>query len=104
MSLAVQHHKLLLEHGAVRVLETRIRPGERTAGHSHPWPAALYVVSFSDFVRQDSDGKVLVDSRTQPTKAQPGTAAWSPPIPVHSILNVGTTDLVIIAVELKPKE
>lgn len=37
------------------------------------------------------------------TKPQPGTALWSPPVPPHYIVNVGTTELLVIAVELKPK-
>jgi quercetin dioxygenase-like cupin family protein len=103
MKAAVQHHKLLLENESVRVLETRIRPGEKTAVHSHPWPAVQYVVSFSDFVRYDPDGKVLADSRNMSTKPTPGAALWSPPVPLHYIQNVGTTDLLVIAVEIKPK-
>lgn len=103
VAVAAQHHKLLLENDSVRVLETRIRPGERTAVHAHPWPSSLYVLSWSDFVRYDPDGKVLVDSRTMATKPQPGTALWSPPVPLHYIVNVGTTELLVIAVELKPR-
>ena len=101
IAVAAQHHKLLLENDSVRVLETRIGPGERTAVHSHPWPSALYVVTWSDFVRYDPEGKVLVDSRTMSTKPQPGAALWSPPIPSHYIQNVGTAELLVIAVELK---
>ena len=101
VAVAAQHHKLLLDNDSVRVLETRIGPGERTAVHSHPWPSALYVVTWSDFVRYDADGKVLVDSRTMASKPQPGTALWSPPVPTHYIQNVGTSELLVIAVELK---
>ena len=101
VAAAGQHHKVLLENESVRVLETRIGPGERTAVHAHPWPSALYVLTFSDFVRYDPDGKVLADSRTMPSKPQPGAALWSPPVPLHYILNVGSTELLVIAVELK---
>ena len=104
MTAAVKHHKVLLENESVRVLETRIRPGERTAVHTHPWQAVVYFVSFSDIIRYDADGKVLSDSRNTSTKPQPGAALWSPPVPLHSIENVGTTDLVAIAIELKPKK
>lgn len=104
MKAATQHHKLLLENESVRVLETKIRPGERTAVHSHPWPAVQYVVSFSDFIRYDPDGKLLADSRNMATKPTPGVALWSPPVPRHYIQNVGATDLLVIAVEMKPKK
>lgn len=103
LTAAIQHHKLLLENESVRVLETRVRSGERTAVHSHPWPAALYLISWSDFVRFDPEGKILLDTRTLPRKPQLGAALWSPPVPLHYIENVGSTDLLIIAVELKPK-
>ena len=103
MKAAPEHHKLLLENDSVRVLETRIRPGERTAVHSHPWPAVQYLVSFSDFIRYDPEGKVLFDSRNMATKPPPGAALWSPPVPLHYIQNVGSGDLLVIAVELKPK-
>ena len=98
---APHHHKILLENESVRVFETRIAAGERTPVHSHSWPAALYVVSWSDFIRYDPTGKVLLDSRTMASKPQPGAALWSPPVGPHYIHNVGTSDLVVIAVELK---
>jgi quercetin dioxygenase-like cupin family protein len=98
---APHHHKILLENEAVRVFETRIAAGERTPVHSHPWPAALYVVTWSDFVRYDPAGKVLLDSRTMTSKPQPGAALWSPPVGPHYIHNVGTSELLVIAVELK---
>lgn len=101
MLTAADHHELLLENGHVRVLDTRLRPGERTPIHSHRWPSSLYVVSWSDFVRRDSDGKVLVDSRTWETRPAPGEALWSAPFIPHSVENVGQRELRIIAVELK---
>jgi quercetin dioxygenase-like cupin family protein len=48
---APDHHTLLYENDRVRVLDTRIRPGEQTPIHTHRWPAAIYVVSWSHFVR-----------------------------------------------------
>jgi hypothetical protein len=56
----------------VRVLDTNLRPGERTPVHAHEWPAALYVLSWSDFVRYDVAGNVLLDSKTLPTRPQVG--------------------------------
>ena len=37
---AAGHHAPLLENNSVRVLDTRVRPGERTPVHAHEWPAA----------------------------------------------------------------
>ena len=63
MTVSTDNHDVLLENARVRVLDTRLAPGERTPVHTHQWPAALYVLSWSDFVRYDPDGNVLVDSR-----------------------------------------
>lgn len=98
---APDHHKLLFETDQVRVLETRIAAGDRTPVHTHCWPAVLCFLSRSAFVRRDGEGKVMVDSRTLPTPANPPDAIWSPPFPPHSLENVGDTDIRVIAVELK---
>jgi quercetin dioxygenase-like cupin family protein len=101
MAKAPRHHELLLENDAVRVLDTRVRPGERTPVHAHEWPAALYVLSWSDFVRRDPEGNVLLDSRTLPSRPAVGSAIWGPPIGPHFVENVGDADLHILAVEIK---
>jgi len=102
MTVAPDHHRILLENERVRVLDTRIRPGEQTPVHTHQWPSALYILSWSDFVRHDQDGGVLLDSRTMPTKPQVGAVIWSGPLPPHYARNVGDADLHVIAVEIKP--
>ena len=95
------HHAVLLENEHVRVLDALLRPGEQTAIHTHVWPSALYVLSWSDFVRIDPDGKVIADSRTMGLRPHPGEAIWSPALPPHRVRNVGSSDLRLIAVELK---
>jgi quercetin dioxygenase-like cupin family protein len=62
LAAAPGNHSLLLENEHVRVLDTRIKAGERTPVHTHRWPAALYVLSWSDFVRYDDQGRVLANS------------------------------------------
>lgn len=101
LAAAPEHHTLLFENDAVRVLDTRIPAGGRTAVHTHCWPAALYIRSWSAFVRRDASGAVTLDSRTVPALAQPPQALWTPALPPHSLENVGTTDLHVISVELK---
>jgi mannose-6-phosphate isomerase-like protein (cupin superfamily) len=95
------HHGVLLENQHVRVLDAILRRGEQTEIHDHVWPSALYVLSWSDFLRVDPEGKVLVDSRTMGLRPRPGEAIWSPTLPPHRVRNVGNTDLRLIAVELK---
>ena len=104
MSAAPDHHEVLLENERVRVLDTRLGPGEQTPVHTHQWPSALYVLSWSEFVRYDPEGNVLVDSRTMPSKPTAGAALWSAPLVPHYVRNVGDSELRVIAVEMKDSE
>jgi quercetin dioxygenase-like cupin family protein len=101
MTAAPDHHVVLLENDQVRVLDTRLRPGDHTPVHTHKWPGVLYVLSWSDFVRHDPEGNVLVDSRSMEATPAIGTAFWTAPLVPHYVRNVGNHDLHIIAVELK---
>jgi hypothetical protein len=101
MVKAPNHHFVLLDNGKVRVLDTKVEPGQRTPVHAHEWPAALYVLSWSDFVRYDPEGNVLLDSRSFATKPEIGSALWGAPIGPHFVENVGNTVLHIVAVEIK---
>ena len=98
---APDHHTLLFENDRVRVLDTRISAGDQTPVHIHLWPAALYAISWSDFVRYDDPGSVLLDSRTVPDLQNVPPALWSEPLPPHSLRNIGQVDLRIITVEVK---
>ena len=93
------HHEVLLENEHVRVLDALLRPGEQTEIHTHIWSGALYVLSWSDFIRLDQGGKVLVDSREMGARPRPGEALWGPPLPPHRVRNIGDTELRIIAVD-----
>lgn len=101
LTAAPAQHRLMLENALVRVLDTRIAPGERTPVHTHRWPAVHHVVSWSDFVRRDAAGGVLVDSRKAGLTAVPGAVLWGDPLGPHSLENVGTALLHILSVELK---
>jgi len=102
MAAAPAHHSILLENERVRILDTRLSPGEQTPVHTHEWAGALYVLSWSDFIRRDASGVILADSRAMASAPKPGDALWLPPLPPHQVENVGDRDLHIIAVELKP--
>ena len=71
---APQNHRLLFENDDVRVLDTRIGPGETVPVHTHRWPGVLYVRSSADFVRRDGAGNVLLDTREAGVVLEPGTA------------------------------
>ncbi len=98
---APAHHRLVFENDPVRVLDTRIGPGDKVPIHTHRWPSVYYVLSSAQFVRRDGDGEVLLDTRVleQPFELPP--AVWSEPLPPHSLENVGATELHVVSVELK---
>jgi hypothetical protein len=98
---APDHHTLLFENESIRVLDTRIRPGARTAIHTHRWPAALYIMSWSSFIRRDEHGSVVLDSRGVAALGTPPQVLWTHALAPHSLENVGTADLHIVSVEVK---
>ncbi len=99
---APRNHVLLLENDLVRVLDTRVPSGETVPLHTHRWPSVLYILSWSDFVRRDAHGAVIVDSRST-EKLPVGAAFWSPPLSPHTLENVGASDLRALSVELKSR-
>jgi quercetin dioxygenase-like cupin family protein len=90
-----------LENDRVRVLDTEIKPGDQTPVHTHRWPAVHYVLGWSNFVRRDESGTVLLDTRTTTFAETPPQVLWGEPLSAHSLENVGTASLHIISVEQK---
>jgi hypothetical protein len=101
LSAAPRHHTLLLENDRVRVVETRIPPGDIVPVHTHCWPSVLYVLSWSDFVRCDAAGTVVLDSRAIGGGGSPPSVAWSEALPPHFLENVGGAEIWVISVEIK---
>jgi hypothetical protein len=101
LTAAPGHHTLLLENERVRVVETRIPPGDVVPVHTHCWPSVLYVLSSSDFIRRDASGTVVLDSRAAGAGGLATSVAWSEPLPPHSLENVGAAEIRVISVELK---
>lgn len=98
---APDHHRVLFENERVRVLEVRIGPGQFVPVHTHRWPGAIYVVSSCDFIRRDSEGKLLFDSRTAGPPPSRPTAQWTEPLTPHSVENIGNSEIFLITTELK---
>jgi hypothetical protein len=101
LSAAPRHHTLLLENDRVRVVETRIPPGDIVPVHTHCWPSVLYVLSWSEFIRCDAGGTVVLDSRTTGSSGSLSSVAWSEALPPHSLENVGASEIRVISVEIK---
>ena len=90
---APKHHCLLLEN--------TVAPGETVPLHTHRWPATLYILSWSDFMRRNGEGDVVVDSRSAGFAPPVGSAVWTEPLAPHTLENVGKADLRAISVEIK---
>ncbi len=97
---APDHHILLFENDAIRVLDIRVLPGHTVPLHTHCWPASLYFLSWSHCLRRDAANAILMDSRNSPPPAQ-GTVTWSPAMPPHTLENIGQATLRIISTEIK---
>lgn len=100
LAAAPQHHKLLMENEFVRVLDTLIPPGEITNVHTHKWPATLYIISWSDFIRYDGEGNIVLDSRKLSEAPLTSSAIWSDPLSPHALENTGENTIHIISVEI----
>ena len=98
---APKHHTLLFENERVRVLEVRIPPGDLVPVHTHRWPASIYVARQSDFLRRDHRGNLLFDSRSVGPPPDKPLAQWTPPLPPHSVENIGSNEILLISTELK---
>lgn len=99
---APENHVLLFENEAVRVLDIRVAPGQTVPLHTHRWAGILYLLRWSECVRRDADGSVMMDSRMGEKPAE-GASFWSPAIGPHTLENVGSGELHVIGVELKER-
>ena len=96
---APEYHTLMMENDQVRVLNTCVPAGHKVPLHTHRWPSALFIKSWSDFVRCDEGGNVVADSRSG--AAPRAEVAWSGPLGPHTLENVGNQDLWVVSVEQK---
>ena len=96
---APDHHKVIFENDAVRVLETTIRAGDITPLHTHLTPTVLYVISGSHFIRRDEHGATMLDTHADPDFVLP-RVLFTESTPRHTLENTGSDDLIVIGVEL----
>lgn len=99
---APEHHRIIFENERVRIVELKVKPGEIVPLHTHCLATVNYVVSHSDFLSRDADGRVKLDSRTDESGMKQGAVFYLPPNPpLHSVENIGAGELRGITVELK---
>ena len=81
------------ENDRVRVLELRLKPGEREGMHTHP-AYVLYALTDYRVKNTSADGTVRVFER------KGGDVFWGEPV-THGGENVGDTEVHALIVELK---
>ena len=90
-----QHYRVVFENDAVRVLEYRDTPGDRTHPHRHP---DSVMVTLTGFRR-----RLVVGEQQRDVELSAGTAAWLP-AQEHSGENTGETPTHVVFVELKGRD
>ena len=98
---APDNHTIVMENDRVRVVRTRILPGQTVPIHTHRWPCVLTIHSWSDMIRRDHLGQVTLDTRQAPEGPLLNTPMWHAPIPPHSVENVGGGEINTVQVEIK---
>jgi quercetin dioxygenase-like cupin family protein len=97
VKLTPQYYTIRVDNDRVRVLDYRLKPGEREPMHSHVAGVA-YVVSgaklrttyYEDGVLKSADGDLSA-----------GDVHWRPESVVHAVENIGDTEAHALIVELK---
>lgn len=93
VKVAPDAYTVRLENDYVRVLEVRLKPGEKSPMHSYP---AFVVYNFNA-----SKVKFITpDERSKEVGMKAGEAAWSEGV-THAVENIGTTEAHVLNIELK---
>ncbi len=88
------HHHLIFQNGYVRVMETRLEPGEETLPHSHPIDAAVIFLTDSKIRIRNDDG--TIDEST----LKRGSVEFGAAAKVHRTSNIGEETARVIVVEI----
>ena len=88
-----QYYKILLENDEVRVLEYRLKPGEKEPTHSHP---AGVVYGFNESKIRST----LPNGTATEIVGKAGDVFWRNPV-THALENIGDTDVHSLAIEIK---
>lgn len=91
--LAPQSHKVVLENDRVRVMEIRIKPGEKIPMHSHP-ANILYSLSAATMKLTRPDGTSTI------VEMKAGDCTWREAMS-HEVENVGETEFRAVGIEIK---
>ena len=86
-------HKVVLDNDQVRMLDARLKPGQKVAMHSHP-PNTVYYMTDCKLKVDTPDGK------SQIAEPKAGTAVYRGETK-HAVENVGTSECHLVQTELK---
>ena len=89
------HHRQLFQHGAVRILDMQIAPGDASAFHRHDWPVLLLGLSSSRTRRQNLGEEWSADAAAPPAPAvrtirPTSTTTYADKPLTHRLENIGT--------------
>jgi quercetin dioxygenase-like cupin family protein len=93
VKLSPHYYTVKSENDRARVLEYRLKPGEKEVMHSHP-PYVVYFFGPANLRATGPDGK------TSDTSVTEGEVLIRDPLS-HALENIGTTELHALLVELK---
>ena len=96
-----EHHRVAFEDDTMRILETRILPGEITKLHTHELSGPSYVLEWTDCIRRDEHGSVMFDSKSEGFNPPAGACSWSGPLGPHTLENTGSGVVQVIRIEMK---
>ncbi len=88
------HHHLRFQNGYVRVMETRLEPGEETLLHSHPIESAVVFLTDGQFRIIQDDGSAKEESVVA------GAVAFGDSAIVHKTANIGRETARVVTVEI----
>jgi quercetin dioxygenase-like cupin family protein len=93
VQVAPEQFKVLLENEHVRVLEFRMKPGDKQAMHTHP--ATVHIELTPTKVKiTNPDGKAVE------VEGKQGEAIWVGPVK-HTVENIGSNEIHGYIIELK---
>jgi quercetin dioxygenase-like cupin family protein len=94
VAVAPGAYRVVIDNERVRVLEARIRPGQRVGTHAHP-DHVVVVTAPGKLELTTSDGARVIDAKV-------GDAFYFE-ADTHTAENVGATEFVCVVTELKGK-
>jgi quercetin dioxygenase-like cupin family protein len=93
VKLSPRYYKVAVDNQYVRVLEYRLKPGQKEVLHSHPC-GVVYYLTGAKWRAWSQDGK------TTESETRAGEIVWRDPT-THAVENLGKTEARAIAIEMK---